>query len=78
MAGTFIGQLTGTDLQNIEKVGWTGTDGVAVTDLPWPIPGAGMQQSLKIMLPGAEPMPHAPLYIWLRGDQQGRLTAIHD
>jgi hypothetical protein len=78
MSGTFIGQLTGTDLQNIEKVGWTESDGAVVTELPSPIPGAGMQQSLKIALPGAEPMPHAPLYIWLRGDQQGRLTTIHD
>ncbi|HEX6545850.1 MAG TPA: hypothetical protein VF023_06055 [Bryobacteraceae bacterium] len=78
MSGTFVGQLTGTDLQNIEKVGWTSTDGIAVTELPSPIPGAGMHQSLKVTLPGAEPMPHAPLYIWLRGDQQGRLTTIHD
>ncbi|MGA8595211.1 MAG: hypothetical protein WB676_10760 [Bryobacteraceae bacterium] len=75
---TYVGELIGTDLQNIEKIGWDGSNGSVVTDLPSPIPGAGMQQSLKVKLPAAEPSPHAPLYIWLRGDQEGRLTTIHD
>ena len=75
---TYVGELTGTDLQNIAKVGWDSSNGSAVTDLPSPIPGAGMQQSMKVTLPAAEPAPHSPLYIWLRGDQEGRLTSIHD
>jgi hypothetical protein len=75
---TYVGQLIGTDLQNIEKIGWDSSNASVVTDLPSPIPGAGMQQSLKVKLPAAEPSPHAPLYLWLRGDQQGRLTTIHD
>jgi hypothetical protein len=75
---TYVGQLIGADLQNIEKIGWDGSNGSVVTDLPSPIPGAGMQQSLRVRLPAAEPSPHAPLYLWLRGDQEGRLTAIHD
>jgi hypothetical protein len=77
-AGVYLGELVGTDLQNIEKIGWDANNGFVVTDLPSPIPGAGMKQSLNIKLPAAEPMPHAPLYLWLRGDQQGRATNIHD
>jgi hypothetical protein len=73
-----VGELTGTDLQNIAKVGWDSSNGSAVVDLPSPVPGGGMQQSLKVTLPAAEPAPHSPLYIWLRGDQNGRLTSIHD
>jgi hypothetical protein len=77
-AGTYLSELTGTDLQNIEKVGWDATNGIAVSDLPSPIPGAGMKQSLKVKLPSAEPVPHAPLFLWLRGDKDGRPTSIHD
>jgi hypothetical protein len=76
--GTYVAELTGTDLQNIEKIGWDATNGIAVADLPAPVPGGGMKQLLKVKLPGMEPGPHAPLYLWLRGDQQGRATTIHD
>lgn len=72
------GELIGTDLQNIEKIGWDANNGLPVTDLPSPIPGAGMKQSLKVQMPSAEPAPHSPVYLWLRGDQQGRPTTIHD
>jgi hypothetical protein len=77
-AAIFAGELTGTDLQNIEKVGWYANIGSEVPDLPSPIPGRGMEQSLRIKIPGPSPVPHAPLYIWLRGDSAGRLTNVHD
>jgi hypothetical protein len=77
-AGIYSAELVGTDLQNIEKIGWDANNGTAVTDLPSPIPGAGMKQSLRVKLTTAEPMPHSPLYLWLRGDEQGRATNIHD
>ena len=77
-AGTYVAELMGTDLQNIEKIGWDAANGIAVAELPAPVPGAGMKQLLKVKLPGMEPAPHAPLYLWLRGDQQGRASTIHD
>lgn len=77
-AGVYSAELVGTDLQNIEKIGWDADNGTPVTDLPSPIPGAGMKQSLKVKLTAMEPAPHAPLYLWLRGDQHGRPTTIHD
>ena len=67
--------LTGTNLEMIEKVGWDGTSGVDVPGLPTPIPGKGQQQSLTIGLP-EPPNPQAPLVIWLRGESSGRATAI--
>jgi hypothetical protein len=75
---TYVAELIGTDLQNIAQVGWDANNGNPVSDLPAPIPGAGVQQSLSVAMPAAQPSPHAPLYVWLRGDQQGRLTSIHD
>jgi hypothetical protein len=59
-------------------VGWYANIGSEVPDLPSPIPGRGMEQSLRIKIPGPSPVPHAPLYIWLRGDSAGRLTNVHD
>jgi hypothetical protein len=74
----YVGELIGTDLQNIEKIGWDSTNCTTVTDLPAPIPGAGLKQSLRISLSGPPPAPHTPLYLWLRGDNEGRSTNIHD
>ncbi|HXR78374.1 MAG TPA: hypothetical protein VN737_20510 [Bryobacteraceae bacterium] len=76
--GRYAATLTGTDLQNIAQVGWDATNGTAVVDLPAPIPGQGLKQSLHVTLPAPVPAEHAPLYIWLRGDTTGRLTNIHD
>jgi hypothetical protein len=77
-SGSYQAELIGTDLQNIEKVGWDATNGLAVADLPSSIPGEGMKQSLHVNLPTAAPTPHAPLFFWLRGDKEGRPTNIHD
>jgi hypothetical protein len=77
-AAVYLGELTGMDLQNIEKVGWDANNGVPVSDLPSPVPGAGLKQLLKVKLASAEPSPHSPLFLWLRGDKEGRPTNIHD
>lgn len=76
--GQYAAILTGMDLQNIAKVGWDAANGADVTDLPTPIPGQGLKQSLHVTLPAPVPTEHAPLYVWLRGDTAGRLTNIHD
>ncbi|MGA8029221.1 MAG: hypothetical protein WB992_18940, partial [Bryobacteraceae bacterium] len=67
--------LTGQNLEMIEKAGWDQANGVDVTNLPTPIPGAGQKQSLQISLPAA-PNGQAVLWVWLRGDKQGRVTTI--
>ncbi len=59
----------------IQKVGWDQTNGVAVTNLPSPVPGEGQKQSLSVNLP---PLPaNSPcLFLWLRGDDTGRSTTL--
>jgi hypothetical protein len=73
-AGTYAGILKGQDLETIEKTGWNAGAGFAVRDLPTAVAGAGHQQALRVPLPWPSPAPHAPLYIWLRGETEGRST----
>lgn len=73
--GTQSFDLTGTNLEMIEKVGWDGAAGVDVPGLPTPILGKGQEQLLTVNLPQA-PNPQAPLFIWLRGESSGRATTI--
>jgi hypothetical protein len=68
-------QLTGHDLEMIAKLGWDGPNGLEVSGLPAALPGPGLKQSIQISLPDP-PTPQALLYVWLRGDQQGRATTI--
>jgi hypothetical protein len=70
------GNLTGIDLQIIEKTGWDATTGYPVQGIPTPIPGSSEEQSLKVELPWPPPSPHAPIYVWLRGETTGRLTNV--
>ncbi|HXH48739.1 MAG TPA: hypothetical protein VNM47_05155 [Terriglobia bacterium] len=72
----YAGTLTGQDLQMIEKTGWDPDTGYAVQSIPTPVPGSRQEQTLKIEMPWPPPSPHAPIYIWLRGENTGRLTAI--
>ena len=66
-------QLTGQNLEMIEKSGWDENNGTELISLPEPLPGPGLKQSVQVVLP--DPLnPHAVLYVWLRGDQQGRTT----
>jgi hypothetical protein len=72
----FFGVLKGFDLETIEKTGWDARAGIAVSELPRPIAGEGAKQSLRISMPWPSPTPRAPIYIWLRGETEGRATRI--
>ena len=73
----YAGNLTGIDLQIIEKTGWDAKAGYPVQGIPTPVPGSNPQeQTLKVELPWPPPSPHAPIYVWLRGETMGRLTDV--
>ena len=72
----YAGNLTGVDLQIIEKTGWDAKTGFSVQGIPTPVPGNPQQQTLKVELPWPPPTPHAPIYVWLRGENTGRLTDV--
>ena len=67
--------IIGKNLEMIEKAGWDNTNGVAVTTLPTPIPGEGQKQQVSLALP-APSGPDPVLYLWLRGDKEGRSTSV--
>lgn len=68
-------QITGQNLELIGKVGWDENSGTDVSGLPSPLPGPGLKQSIEVLLTDP-PAPNAPLYVWLRGDKQGRATTV--
>ncbi len=70
----YAGVLKGENLETIEKTGWDAQTGLPVSDLPKPVLGEGQKQMLRIPVPWPAPSPHAPLYIWLQGETQGRQT----
>jgi hypothetical protein len=74
----YAGILTGRDLDLIAKAGWDAKNGVAVDAIPAPVPAAGdpSRQTLRLALPWPAPAPHAPLYVWLRGESEGRKTGV--
>jgi len=72
--GRYLGTLEGRNLDIIEKAGWDAQNGVPVTAIP--APTSPTQQSLRIAVPWPAPAPHAPLYIWLRGEAAGRKTRL--
>jgi len=41
-----------------------------------PIVGEGAKQSLKVRLSWPSPAPHAPLFVWFRGEDVGRATKL--
>ena len=73
---TYVGILKGHDLDVIEKTGWDARQGLAVDGVPSPVPGDPSVQTMRIALPWPAPAPHAPLYVWLRGEGEGRKTAV--
>jgi hypothetical protein len=73
---SYAGVLEGRDLDVIERVGWDAQNGVQTESIPTPVPGDPTGQTLRIALPWPAPGPHSPLYIWLRGEQTGRKTAV--
>ena len=74
--GDYYGVLTGRDLELIGQVGWNAESGKPVAGLPVPIVGEGAKQSLKVRLPWPSPVPHSPLFVWFRGEEQGRATKL--
>lgn len=70
----FVGVLKGRDLETIEKVGWDAQNGIPVDAIPAPVAGETNKETLRIVVPWPSPGPHAPLYVWLRGESVGRLT----
>lgn len=66
--GGYVAILRGTDLEVIEKAGWEGQPGVAVTAAPKAASGAEPMQTLRVVLPWPPPSPLAPVAVWLRGD----------
>jgi hypothetical protein len=75
---SYVGILQGRDLAVIEKTGWDPQNGLPVTAIPAPMPGSNGAQTLRIAVPWPAPAPHAPLFIWLRGEQSGRRTRLSD
>jgi hypothetical protein len=74
----YLGILTGRELQTIEKAGWNAKQGFPVVGIPTPVPGEPAKQTLKIALPWPSPSPRAPLFVWLRGETQGRATQVRE
>jgi hypothetical protein len=72
---SYFAALEGHDLENIAKVGWDAQNGTSVDSIPTPVTGPGNKESLRVAIPWPAPAPHAPLYIWLRGEDVGRLTS---
>jgi hypothetical protein len=64
--------LKGWDLEAIEKTGWDAANGLAVPGPPRSLAGEGDRQTLRVIVPWPSPTPMAPLYVWLRGDKEGR------
>ena len=72
----FYAVLKGSDLDTIEKTGWDDHSGLAAAELPRPSAGEGSKQTLRIEMPWPSPTPKAPLFIWLRGETDGRATKV--
>lgn len=72
---SYFAALEGHDLENIAKVGWDAENGTPVDTVPAPVSGPGNKETLRVAIPWPAPAPHAPLYIWLRGEDLGRLTS---
>jgi hypothetical protein len=70
----YAGLLTGQELQMIEKTGWDPKTGYPVQDIPTAVAGNPQEHTLKVALPWPPPSPRAPIYVWLRGESEGRLT----
>lgn len=73
--GLYAAVLQGQDLEGIARVGWDDQAGTPVDAIPAPVEGPGNKESLAIAMPWPAPSPHAPLYVWLRGESKGRLTS---
>jgi len=75
-SSTYVGILKGRNLDVIAKTGWDAQHGLAVDSIPAAVPGEPSAQTIRIALPWPAPAPHAPLYVWLRGEDDGRKTGV--
>ena len=74
--GMYAGTLKGEDLDTIEQTGWDAQHGLPVQSIPDAAAGQPRQQQLSIELPWPAPAPHAPVFVWLRGESKGRATGV--
>jgi hypothetical protein len=72
----YAGVLKGRDLDLVERTGWDPQHGLAVDAIPAPVAGEPGKQTLRVPLPWPSPAPHAPLYVWLRGEKDARRTSV--
>jgi hypothetical protein len=75
-ASTYSGILKGRDLDVIEKTGWDPRHGLPIDSVPTPVSGEPGLQTIRIAMPWPSPAPHTPLYVWFRGDKEGRKTSL--
>jgi hypothetical protein len=68
-------RITGENLEMVENLGWDQSVKASVSGLPEPLPGPGLKQAIEINLPDPPSLP-GKLYVWLRGDQEGRAATI--
>lgn len=74
--GVYAGTLKGEDLDTIEQAGWDAQHGLPVQSIPDAVAGEPQKQLLQIQLPWPAPAPHAPVFVWLRGEAKGRPTGV--
>ncbi len=70
----YEGILTGEELHHIVETGWNPRSSVPVVGIPARSLHDPQKQTLRIALPWPSPEPHAPVFIWLRGEENGRPT----
>jgi hypothetical protein len=70
----YAGIMEGEHLESISKVGWDAEHGLPVDTLPVPVAGDSQRQTLRVPIAWPSPSPRAPLYVWLQGEDNGRLT----
>jgi hypothetical protein len=72
----YVGVLKGRNLDVVDKVGWNAQTGVPVDTIPTPVPGDTKEETLRVSVPWPAPAPHAPIYVWLRNEKDGRATTV--
>jgi hypothetical protein len=70
----YAGVLEGEHLESISKVGWDAEHGLPVDSLPVPVAGDSLRQTLRVPIAWPSPSPRARIYVWLQGEDKGRLT----
>jgi hypothetical protein len=74
--GVYAGTLKGEDLDTVAQTGWDAQHGLPVQAIPDAVTGDPQKELLKIQLAWPAPAPHAPVFVWLRGESKGRATGV--